>query len=64
MIPTSTPVLDLTENTQKQTENQLSDQFPAFDGPSERTIHAILTFSKNLEVRKSDLIDTIELIKS
>ncbi|MCE3228742.1 MAG: hypothetical protein K0S32_3293 [Bacteroidetes bacterium] len=60
MITTSTPVLDFTEKKQSETENQL----PQFAEPSAKTIEAILNFSRNLEVKKSDLIENIELIKS
>ena len=40
------------------------DQLPNFAEPSKNVIDNILNFSKNLEVKKSKFVDTIETIKS
>jgi hypothetical protein len=61
MIKTSTPALDFTANKIKSsTENQIPD----FAAPSFRTIEAILNYGKNLEIRKSKLVQEVEFIKS
>lgn len=61
MIKTSTPIFDLTAE-QSQTEKAIA--LADFAEPSEKSIQAILNYSKNLEVRQSQLIPFIELIKS
>ncbi len=40
------------------------DQLPEFAEPSKNVIDNILNFSKNLEIKKSRLVDTVEVIKS
>lgn len=61
MIKTSTPIFDLTAE-QSQTEKAIA--LADFVEPSEKSIQAILNYSKNLEVRQSQLIPAIEIIKS
>jgi len=60
MITTSTPLSDFTEKVITKTE----DQIPEIAEPSDRTIEAILNFSRNLEVKKSKMVAGIEFIKS
>lgn len=40
------------------------DQFANFAEPSKNVINNILNFSKNLEIKRSKFVDTIELVKS
>ncbi len=61
MISTSTPALDFTETT---TKNTTENQLPDFASPSLKTIEVILNYSKNLVIRESNLIQEIEYIKS
>lgn len=60
---TQTFTLDL-DFTAKETEKQQKNSLPEVAEPSERTIQNILSYSKNLEVKHSGLIQPIELIKS
>jgi hypothetical protein len=61
MTQTFTPGTDFTA---KQTEKEPDKAFLKLAEPSESTIQNILNFSKNLEVKQSKWIDTIELLKS
>ncbi len=47
-----------------KTAKDHEDQLPEFAEPSKNVIDNILNFSKNLEVKKSKFVDTIEAIKS
>ena len=61
MTQTFTLDLDFTANdTKKEQKNTFLDVAE----PSEKTIQNILNFSKNLEVKQSKLIKSIELLKS
>ena len=40
------------------------DQLPEFAEPSKNVIDNILNFSKNLEIKRSRFVDSIEMIKS
>ena len=66
MVTTSTPVLDFTEKIlQDSAKNQISHSTAfGMDLPSKNTIEAILNYSKNLEIKKSELVQEIEFIKS
>ncbi len=66
MISTSTPALDLTEKKLKETteDQTLVPIAIGIASPSARTIEAILNYSKNLEIKKSKLVQEIEYIKS
>lgn len=59
---TQTFTLDL-DLTAKQNEKEFNQEFD-FAGPSEQTIQNILNFSRNLEVKKSEFLKSIELLKS
>jgi hypothetical protein len=60
---TQTFTLDL-DFTAKETEKETKNTFLDFAEPSKNTLQNILNFSRNLEVRQSQLINTIELLKS
>ena len=61
MIQTFTLDLDFTaKNTEKEQKNALLQ----FAEPSKTTIANILNFSRNLEIKQSKLINSIELLKS
>lgn len=61
MMQTFTPASDFTaEQPQKESKNTFLD----LAEPSENTIQNILNFSKNLEIKQSNLVNHIELIKS
>lgn len=60
-MTTSTPALDLAG---KKTEEEKQSRLPDFDTPSVNTINTILNYSKNLEIKKSRLVNEVELIKS
>ncbi|MBL7922057.1 MAG: hypothetical protein JNJ40_17210 [Bacteroidia bacterium] len=47
-----------------KTETDLGDQLPEFAEPSKNVIDNILNFSKNLDVKRSKFVETIETIKS
>jgi len=47
-----------------KSETDQADQFPQFAEPSKNVIDNILNFSKNLEIKKSRFVDTIEVIRS
>jgi len=61
MINTSTYNQTITENTFK-TEQAM--QLPDFFNPSDSLINTILNYSKNLEIKTSQFINEIVLIKS
>jgi len=61
MTQTFTPDLDLTA---QDTEKELTEGFLSHAGPSNGTIQNILNYSRNLEIRKSQLIPAIEIVKS
>ena len=61
MTQTFTPNTDLTA---KNTKKEQKEDFLNFAEPSESTINTILSYSKNLEVKPSNLIKTLEFIKS
>ncbi len=61
MISTFTPNTPITENTVKT--EQIS-KLPEFANPSVNTINTILNYSKNLEIKPSEFIKDIEIIKS
>jgi hypothetical protein len=50
--------------TATRSKKDLKDQFADFAEPSKNVIDNILNFSKNLEIKRSKFIDTIEVIKS
>ena len=61
MTQTFTPALDLTaQEIEKELQSGLSTEAE----PSENTIRNILNFSRNLEVKQSSLVNTIEVLKS
>ncbi len=47
-----------------KTASDHEDQLPEFAEPSKNVIDNILNFSKNLEVKRSKFVETIETIKS
>lgn len=47
-----------------KSETDRADQFPQFAEPSKNVIDNILNFSKNLEIKRSRFVDTIEVIRS
>lgn len=61
MTQTFTQALDFTAN---DTEKEQKNAFLEFAEPSNYTIQNILNFSRNLEVKQSKLVKTIELLKS
>lgn len=61
MTKTFTLDLDFTANN---TKKEQKNTFLEFAEPSERTLQNILNFSKNLEVKQSKLVKSIELLKS
>lgn len=61
MTQTFTPDLDLTA---QDTEKELTAGFLSHAEPSKGTIQNILNYSRNLEIKKSQLIPAIEIIKS
>lgn len=61
MIQTFTLDLDFTA---KSTEKEQKNTFLEFAEPSKNTLATILNFSRNLEVKQSKLINSIELLKS
>jgi len=60
---TQTFTLDL-DFTAHETKKEQKNTFLDIAEPSENTIQNILNFSKNLEVKQSSLIKTIEMLKS
>ena len=61
MTQTFTPVLDLTAQlSEKESENT----FSSLAEPSFNTIQNILNYSKNLEIKKSRMLEAIEVMKS
>jgi len=60
---TQTFTLDL-DFTAKEAEKEQKNTFLDIAEPSENTIQNILNFSRNLEVKQSKLIRSIELLKS
>ncbi len=60
---TRTFTSNLNETAIKSAKDR-ADQLPQFAEPSKNVIDNILNFSKNLEVKKSKFVDTIETIKS
>jgi hypothetical protein len=61
MTETFTPGTDLTAN---DTEKEQKNTFSEFAEPSKRVIDTILSFSKNLEVKQSKLVNEVKLLKS
>lgn len=61
MVKTFTPSNDLTVKPSAQEQDML---LAGTAEPSAKTIKSILDFSRNLEVRPSGLINTVEFIKS
>ena len=61
MIKTSTP--SLTERT-PETEEAPLKAGPEFAEPSAHIIQNILNFSKSLEIRRSELVQAIEVVRS
>lgn len=60
---TQTFTLDL-DFTAKEAERKQKSDFLEFAEPSNSTIQNILNFSRNLEVKQSKLVKSIELLKS
>ncbi len=61
MTQTFTPALDFTaDDTKKEQKNT----FLEFAEPSNNSIQNILNYSKNLEVKPSELLKTVEFVKS
>lgn len=60
---TQTFTLDL-DFTAKETEKEQKNTFLDVAEPSESTLQNILNYSKNLEVKQSTMIKSIELLKS
>lgn len=61
MTQTFTPRTDFTAN---ETKKEQKNTFLELAEPSESTLQNILNFSKNLEVKQSKWIESIELLKS
>lgn len=60
---TQTFTLDL-DFTAKETKKEQKNAFLEIAEPSNGTIQNILNFSRNLEVKQSKLVKSIELLKS
>ncbi len=61
MTQTFTPALDFTANdTKKEQKNAFSE----FAEPSNNSIQNILNYSKSLEIKHSELIKEVEIVKS
>lgn len=63
MTQTFTPALEITANPTKNTEEETTS-LPEFAEPSPNTIKNILNYSKSLEIKRSELINHVEIVKS
>lgn len=61
MVKTFTPQQDFIVS---QTEKEKDPVYLEHAEPSAKTIQAILNYSRNLEVQNSNLVNTVEFIKS
>jgi hypothetical protein len=61
MMQTFTPGPDLAAN---ETEKEEKSTLLEFAEPSENTLQNILNYSKNLEIKQSKWISSVELLKS
>lgn len=62
MIKTST--LPFNENTLKVKTTSLQCELPEFVSAKAHTLQNILNYSKSLQIKKSELVGEIEIVKS